>query len=131
MCGREVLTSPQAVRDFLRVKLGGLEHESGHGGTEATTPIHGKERLQCTGGSSGLGLADRYKDRFSDKWVAFLTEDQALALYWVGMQTHSHRRDGTSIHYAMNPHTAMFARLSDQEVQAVLKILADGGQAPV
>ena len=25
--GREVLTSPQAVRDFLRVKLGGLEHE--------------------------------------------------------------------------------------------------------
>lgn len=27
LCGREVLTSPQAVRDFLRVKLGGLEHE--------------------------------------------------------------------------------------------------------
>ena len=25
--GREVLTSPQAVRDFLRVKLGALEHE--------------------------------------------------------------------------------------------------------
>ena len=25
--GREVLSSPQAVRDFLRVKLGGLEHE--------------------------------------------------------------------------------------------------------
>jgi DNA repair protein RadC len=25
--GREVLTSPQAVRDFLCVKLGGLEHE--------------------------------------------------------------------------------------------------------
>lgn len=25
--GREALTSPQAVRDFLRVKLGGLEHE--------------------------------------------------------------------------------------------------------
>jgi len=25
--GREVLSSPQAVRDFLRVRLGGLEHE--------------------------------------------------------------------------------------------------------
>ena len=25
--GREVLSSPQTVRDFLRVKLGGLEHE--------------------------------------------------------------------------------------------------------
>ncbi|MEO7337297.1 MAG: DNA repair protein RadC [Caldimonas sp.] len=25
--GREVLTSPQGVRDFLRVRLGGLEHE--------------------------------------------------------------------------------------------------------
>jgi len=25
--GREVLTSPQVVREFLRVKLGGLEHE--------------------------------------------------------------------------------------------------------
>jgi len=27
MRGREVLTSPQVVRDFLRVRLGGLEHE--------------------------------------------------------------------------------------------------------
>ena len=27
MRGREVLSSPQAVRDFLRVRLGGLEHE--------------------------------------------------------------------------------------------------------
>jgi hypothetical protein len=67
---------------------------------------------------------------FPDKRVALLTEDRALALYWVGMQTHSHRRDGTSIHYAMNPHTAMFARLSDQEVQAVLRMLADDGKAP-
>ena len=25
--GREVMSSPQAVRDFLRVKLGGLEYE--------------------------------------------------------------------------------------------------------
>ena len=25
--GREVLSSPQVVRDFLRVRLGGLEHE--------------------------------------------------------------------------------------------------------
>jgi hypothetical protein len=66
---------------------------------------------------------------FPDKRVALLTEDRALALYWVGMQTHSHRRDGTSIHYAMNPHTAMFARLSDQEVQTVLKMLSDGGRA--
>jgi hypothetical protein len=64
---------------------------------------------------------------FPDKRVALLTEDKALALYWVGMQTHSHRRDGTSIHYAMNPHTAMFARLSDQEVQTVLRMLVDSG----
>ena len=27
MRGREVLSSPQAVRDFLRLRLGGLEHE--------------------------------------------------------------------------------------------------------
>jgi DNA repair protein RadC len=27
MRGREVLSSPQTVRDFLRVRLGGLEHE--------------------------------------------------------------------------------------------------------
>ena len=27
MQGREVLSSPQTVRDFLRVRLGGLEHE--------------------------------------------------------------------------------------------------------
>ena len=27
MRGREVLSSPQVVRDFLRVRLGGLEHE--------------------------------------------------------------------------------------------------------
>lgn len=27
MKGREVLSSPQTVRDFLRVRLGGLEHE--------------------------------------------------------------------------------------------------------
>jgi DNA repair protein RadC len=27
MQGREVLGSPQVVRDFLRVRMGGLEHE--------------------------------------------------------------------------------------------------------
>lgn len=63
---------------------------------------------------------------FPDKRVALLTEDRALALYWVGMQTHSHRRNGTSIHYAMNPHTALFARLDKQEMEAVLKMLSDG-----
>lgn len=57
--------------------------------------------------------------------VALLTEDRALALYWGACGP------GTRTHYAMNPHTAMFARLSDQEVQAVLKMLSDGGLAPV
>lgn len=68
---------------------------------------------------------------FPDIRVALLTEDRALALYWVGMQTHSHRRDGANIHYAINPHMAMFARLSNQEVQAVLRMLTDGGPALV
>lgn len=66
---------------------------------------------------------------FPGKRVALLTEDRALALYWAGIQTHSHRRDGASIQYAMNPHIAMFARLSDREVQAVLKMLTDGEEA--
>ncbi|WP_186043950.1 hypothetical protein [Burkholderia gladioli] len=65
---------------------------------------------------------------FPDKRVALLTEDRALALFWVGMQTHNHRRDGTSIRYAMNPHKAMFARLSDQELQTVLKMLTNSTQ---
>lgn len=62
---------------------------------------------------------------FPDKRVALLTEDRALALFWVGMQTHSHRRNGTSIHYAMNPHTALFVRLDKQEMEAVLKMLSE------
>jgi hypothetical protein len=47
--------------------------------------------------------------------VALLTEDRALALYWTGLQINSLRRDGSNIHYAINPHRALFGRLSEQE----------------
>ena len=67
---------------------------------------------------------------FPDRRVALLTEDRALTLYWAGMQTHSHRRVGSSIHYAMNPHTTLFARLNIEEVQSVLKMLSEGRRSP-
>jgi hypothetical protein len=68
---------------------------------------------------------------FPDKRVALLTEDRALALYWTGMQTHSHHRDGANIRYVLKPHAAMFARLNDQEVVDVLKLLLDAGEVPI
>ena len=63
---------------------------------------------------------------FPERRVALLTEDRALAQYWVGLQTHSHRRDGPNIRYAINPHRALFSRLSEAEQSEVWRLLSEG-----
>lgn len=62
---------------------------------------------------------------FSERRVALLTEDRALAQYWAGLQAHSFRREGAHIHYDINPHRALFGRLSEAEQSEVLRVLAD------
>lgn len=63
---------------------------------------------------------------FPEQRVALLTEDRALALYWTGLQIHSLRRDGSNIHYAINPHRALFGRLSEQEQSNLWRMLTHG-----
>lgn len=60
---------------------------------------------------------------FPQENVTLLTEDRPLALLWAGLQTHSHRREGQDIHYSMNPHRALFATLSDGQMNAMLDLL--------
>lgn len=61
---------------------------------------------------------------FPERRVALLTEDRALAQFWAGLQTHSHRREGSDIHYAINPHTALFGRLNETEQARVWRLLS-------
>lgn len=53
---------------------------------------------------------------FPEQRVVLLTEDRDLALLWTGLQTHSHRREGSNIHYAINAHRSLFAGLTDAEL---------------
>jgi len=55
--------------------------------------------------------------------VALLTEDRALAQYWAGLQVHSPRREGAHIRYSINPHRALFGRLSVAEQSFVWNLM--------
>lgn len=58
---------------------------------------------------------------FPDLRVALLTDDKALALLWSGLQAHSFRRSGSSIHYSINAHRALFSGLTDEETKNMLE----------
>lgn len=60
---------------------------------------------------------------FPNLRVVLLTLDRALSLLWTGLQTHSYRRDGMSIHYEINAHRGLFSGLTDGELSDMWAML--------